>query len=102
MIKVVLGCVDVILKRVLCARLDVSSMGGSTSADLSNIYVDQSMQLTPEHNHSSSAESVANARLGMDFCEFYRYLSHVRFTRSGSFVRDAEWIGVEPVSLSEN
>jgi hypothetical protein len=38
----------------------------------------------------------------MDFCEFYRYLSHVRFTRSGSFVRDAEWIGVEPVSLSEN
>jgi hypothetical protein len=38
----------------------------------------------------------------MDFFAFYRYLSHVRFTCVGRNTRGAEWIGSEPVSLSEN
>ena len=58
------------------------------------------MQLSSEHSFSLSVTRIANAMLGMDYSPFNRYLSDVRFSRVGSFARPAEWIGVEPVSLS--
>ncbi len=58
------------------------------------------MQLSSEHSFSLSEPRVANAFLGMDSVAANRYLSDVWFSHAGSFVRLAEWIGVEPVSLS--
>ena len=58
------------------------------------------MQLSSEHSLSTSVTPIANAMVGMDYAAFNRYLSDVRFSRVGSFVRLAEWIGDGPVSLS--
>jgi len=49
------------------------------------------MQLSPE-----TTLSQLENRFGS------RYLSHVRYSHAGSFVRGAEWIGAGPVSLSKN
>jgi hypothetical protein len=58
------------------------------------------MQLSPEHSSTTSERRVASAVVGMDYSPDNRYLSHVRFSRVGSFARLAEWIGDGPVLLS--
>ncbi len=58
------------------------------------------MQLSDKHSSPTSECRVANAVVSMDYSPLNRYLSHVRFSRMGSFARLAEWIGDGPVLLS--
>jgi hypothetical protein len=58
------------------------------------------MKLSPEHSISMAVSRVATAIVSMDLSALNRYRSDGWFSRTGSFVRVAEWIGVGPVSLS--